>query len=172
MLIVTDGENGPGAIFERRDEQLRACEALGVGTDNIVWGSLPDLDVGNHEREVVSLIETVIKDFGIDLIYTHGIHDTHQDHRAVALGTLGAARKCHRILFYDSPSSYDFQPTLFVDIADTLEKKITALLCHASQVAASEKVSSAHVRGEAFHRGRQSLTMAAEGFVPHRFLIR
>jgi LmbE family N-acetylglucosaminyl deacetylase len=172
LLIVTDGENGPGLVSERRKEQQKSCETMGVDIGNVVWGSLPDLAVGNHEREVVSLIERVIDAFHIDLIYTHGIHDTHQDHRAVALGTLGAARKCRRILFYDSPSSYDFHPTMFVDIAATLEKKIAALLCHASQVAASEKVSPEHVRGEALHRGRQSLTMAAEGFAPHRYLMR
>ncbi len=169
MLVLTNGEHGPGDVFLRRGEQEASCRVMGV--DHLEWGGLPDLAVGNHERELVAVIERVIAQYHISVVYTHGMFDTHQDHRAAALGTLGAARKCRRVLYYSSPSSYDFSPTVFVDITSVTDKKIEALQCHESQIIASEKVSSEHVRGEALHRGRQALTEAAEGFTPHRFML-
>jgi LmbE family N-acetylglucosaminyl deacetylase len=168
MLVMTDGENGPGNVVERRREQRESCDLLGV--DRLEWGSLPDLALSNHEREIIEVTERVMFTHDIDLVYTHSFSDTHQDHRAVSLGTLGAARKCKRVLFYGSPSSFSFAPTIYTDISDTLEKKLAALHCHASQVAASEKVSPEHVRGDALSRGRQALVQAAEGFVAHRYV--
>jgi len=171
---MSHGENGPGDVGQRVREQEASCSIMGVV--NLIWGDLPDLSISNYQKECVKIIESLCRD--ADVLYTHGEHDTHQDHRAVASCTLGAARKNQRILFYESPSAYNFNPNVYVDIStpyDTnstcLDVKLEALHCHASQVLASDKVSPDHVRGNALHRGREALTMAAEGFVPHRFVL-
>ncbi|WP_337062149.1 PIG-L deacetylase family protein [Kineococcus sp. G2] len=168
MLVVTHGQAGPGDVDRRTAEQREAAATLGA---DLVWGGLVDGEVSNHELELVHLIESTIRSVGADVVYTHGVDDTHQDHRAVALATLGAARHCRQVLTYESPSSYGFRPHLFVDITSALDKKTAALGCHRSQVADSRMVDLEVVRNQAGYRGFQSRVGCAEGFVPHRLVL-
>ncbi len=87
MLVVTKGEVGPGDTALRIAEQEDACRVLGI--DKLMWGSLPDCSVSLHELALVHLIESAIGETRADVIYTHSIDDSHQDHRAVALATTG-----------------------------------------------------------------------------------
>jgi LmbE family N-acetylglucosaminyl deacetylase len=169
MLIVSLGEVGPGKVSNRAKEQMASAKLIGA---DVVFGALPDCEVSLHELELVHLIEETIKNTRADIVYTHGILDTHQDHRAVALATLGAARHCNKILCYDAPSTYNFTPTVFSDITDTLNGKIKALKCHKSQVEASTMASPELVRTSAGYRGHQARVGAAEGFMPHRFVMK
>ena len=67
-------------------------------------------------------------------MYTHAPNDTHQDHRAVAIASLAAARRMQVVLYYETPSTQVFDPTVYVEISDVLERKMTALRAHRSQV--------------------------------------
>ena len=169
LLVVTKGEVGPGMTTARIAEQERAVAIMGA--HELVWGELPDCEVGLHELSLVHIIESLIKRTRPDVIYTHSSDDSHQDHRAVALGTFGAARQCSNILTYDSPSSMHFTPNVFVDITGTLDKKIEALQCHASQVAACEMVNAERVRNGAGYRGHEARCGAAEAFSALRFVF-
>lgn len=168
-LIVSDGESGPGDVAERRQEARDGAAALGV--ERMVFGGLPDGAISNHQLELVHLIERVCREAGVDRIYTHGPKDSHQDHRAVALATMGGCRQVAQVLCYDSPSSLGFTPTVFVDISDTLSKKLKALNCHRSQVQSSLMVSHELVTTQAGYRGFQARTIAAEGFEPVRLVL-
>jgi LmbE family N-acetylglucosaminyl deacetylase len=169
MLVITRGEVGPGRTVERILEQENACRSMGV--EKLIWGDLPDCRVSLHELALVHLIEKAIRETGAELIYTHSISDSHQDHRTVAVNTMGAARKCSNILSYDAPSSMQFRPTVFVDISDTLDKKVDALMCHGSQVEASEMVDAFKVRNSAGYRGHEARVGAAEAFEAMRYVM-
>jgi LmbE family N-acetylglucosaminyl deacetylase len=169
MLIVTKGEVGPGDTARRIAEQERACTVLGVA--ELIWGDLPDCEVSLHELRLVHLIEDAIRATRADVVYTHNINDSHQDHRAVALNTMGAARHVSNVLSYDAPSSLNFAPHLYVDVSDTIDKKVEALLCHASQVEASEMVSTDKVRNSAGYRGHEARVMQAEAFMAARYVM-
>lgn len=169
MLVVTDGEAGPGETTRRLLEQEAAAEVIGV--QSLEFGHLPDGRVSNHELELVHLIERAVARTRADVVYVHGAQDSHQDHRAIALATWGAARHAKNVLCYDSPSSVQFNPTVFVDITDLVEKKVAALQCHASQVTHSQMASAHLVRTQAGYRGHQARTLAAEGFEPHRMTL-
>jgi LmbE family N-acetylglucosaminyl deacetylase len=170
MLVVTRGEVGPGEVQQRVDEQQRAAAVLGVST--LLWGSgIPDCQVSLHELTLVHLIEEAIRRTGATIIYTHSPNDSHQDHRAVALCTMGAARGISTVMSYGAPSALQFSPTAFVDISDSLDKKIDALMCHASQVQASEMVSASRVRSSAEHFGHSCRRQFAEGFEPVRAMV-
>jgi LmbE family N-acetylglucosaminyl deacetylase len=171
MLVLTTGDAGPGDVKVRTAEQLRAAEILGVKQENVFWGGLPDGRVSNYELELVHAIENVIKETGSTVVYTHGNLDSHQDHRAIAEATWGAARQVRNVLCYDSPSSHSFNPSVFVDISRTLDQKVAALECHASQVGNSAMASTSLVRTQAGYRGFQARVDAAEGFMPHRILM-
>lgn len=169
MLVVTKGEVGPGRTNERMAEQENACQTMGI--DLLVWGNLPDCQVSLHELDLVHLIEKTMNNVGADLVYTHSTSDSHQDHRTVAVNTMGAARKCSNILSYDAPSSLHFRPTVFVDVSETIDKKVAALMCHASQVEASEMVDSFKVRNAAGYRGHEARVGAAEAFEAMRYVM-
>ena len=170
MLVVTRGEEGPGDVVQRVIEQNRAVDVLGVHT--LIWGSgITDCKVSLHELELVHLIEDAIRRVGATIVYTHSPNDSHQDHRAVALCTMGAARWISTVLCYEAPSSLQFSPTAYVDISDSLDKKIDAVLCHVSQAEASKKVSAERVRSSAVYYGHACLRTYAEGFEPVRATI-
>jgi LmbE family N-acetylglucosaminyl deacetylase len=170
MLVVTHGEVGPGDVLQRVAEQERAAEVLGVNT--LLWGSgIPDCRVSLYELDLVHLIEAAIRRVGATIVYTHSRNDSHQDHRAVALCTMGAARWVPTVMSYESPSSLQFSPTTFVDISDSIDKKINALMCHSSQVQASEMVSASRVRSSAEHYGHCCRRQYAEGFEPVRVMM-
>lgn len=170
MLVVTRGEVGPGPTAQREQEQRRATAVLGVRT--LLWGEgIPDCEVSLHELKLVHLIEDAIRATRATVVYTHAPHDSHQDHRAVALCTMGAARGVSTVYSYGAPSTLHFNPTAFVDISDALDKKVEAVECHATQVAASEMVSPSRVRSTAEHYGHVCRRPYAEGFEPVRAII-
>jgi LmbE family N-acetylglucosaminyl deacetylase len=76
-----------------------------------------------------------------------------------------------RVLCYDSPSSRSFNPSVFVDVTGTLDKKLEALKAHVSQVGNSSMVSTSLVMTQAGYRGFPARVEAAEGFIPHRLLL-
>ncbi len=172
MLVMTNGHFGPGEVSKRFEEQREACRVLGIDPDaQLFWGQIRDGEVGRHELDVVHIIEGTLGQLKPEIIYTHASEDSHQDHRAVGLMTLGAARRYSTILTYESPSSLHFTPTVFVDVTSTINKKVAALECHRSQVQASKMVDPQQMRNLAGYRGVQIRREAAEGFLPIRALL-
>ena len=169
MLMMTDGKSGPGNVTQRIVEQENAAKLLGV---DLLWGHVPDGMISNYEQMALHVVENALSVTGATRMYTHGCDDSHQDHRALALLSFGAARNLSEVLAYDSPSSRHFNPNLFVDITDTLERKLEALQCHASQVEASNRVDVEFVRAQAIFRGGLVRTGAAEGFHVERMVLR
>ena len=168
LLVMTNGESGPGDCAERKREASQAAEALGA---TIVFADLPDGRVSNHELEIVQSIERVIEIHNIDTVYTHWHVDTHQDHRAIAMASWGACRHVPTVLCYEAPSSRDFEPTVFVDITETFDKKVAALSHHISQVGASRMVSDTRISSQAQMHGFSARSELAEGFMPHRMVL-
>jgi LmbE family N-acetylglucosaminyl deacetylase len=166
MLVVTGGENGPGD-GARHQEQERAARMLGA---TLVWGGLRDCEVV-PDSATVRLIEQVIASTRADLVYVHAPEDSHQDHRAVAAATLGAARRLSRVLHYQSPSTLTFTPTVYVDVTAYLSGKVAALSAHASQVEMSAMVEPDAVVASARHWGSQARIGYAEAFQPTRLVL-
>ncbi len=166
MLVVTGGENGPGD-GARHQEQARAAQMIGA---RLVWGGLRDCEV-TPDAATVRVIEQVIESTRADLVYVHAPEDSHQDHRAVAAATLGAARRLSRVLHYQSPSTLTFTPTVYVDVTAYLSGKVAALSAHASQVEMSAMVEPDAVVASARHWGSQARIGYAEAFQPTRLVL-
>ena len=77
-------------------------------------------------------------------------------------------------MFYETPSSIDFSPTVFVDIGDVIKEKLFLLKLHKSQVYAT-KVKKLSILesavSTAIYRGYQDRVKYAEGFVPLRLAL-
>jgi LmbE family N-acetylglucosaminyl deacetylase len=166
MLVLTTGQNGQGGTRLRVEEQERAAEGLGAV---LVWGGQVDCAMA-VDPALITVIEQVIQVVGADVVYTHAPDDSHQDHRAASTATLSAARHRSAVLYYASPSTTRFEPTMFVDIGGYVEAKLEALNHHRSQVEGSAMVDPEAVAASARHYGALARIRYAEPFVPARFV--
>lgn len=166
LLVLTTGEQGPQMARSRIEEQKEAASLLGA---DLVWGGFQDGCVPQG-REVVSVIEAAIRRIGADVVYTHSPRDTHQDHRAAAVATMAAARRLSQLLYYEAPTSQDFRPSVYVDIAGHVERKLDVLRSHVSQVLKNGLVDLEAIEALARYRGFEARIRNAEGFETDRFL--
>src|SRR5207302_6881662 len=96
--------------------------------------------------------------------------DTHQDHRAVAAATAAAGRRASRVLFYESPTSMSFSPSIYLDVEEHLEGKLTAIRAHTSQVLKNHLVDLEAVEAQARYHGFRARIRYAEAFETGRFV--
>jgi LmbE family N-acetylglucosaminyl deacetylase len=166
MLVLTAGALGPQGLTSRVREQEAAAQVLGA---NLVWGGFDDGSVPAG-RESVDVIDAVVRSVAADVVYTHAPHDSHQDHVAVSASSLAAARRVGRLLYYQAPSTTSFDPTVFVDVARTVEDKMAALNAHWSQVADCPMVDLEAVEAGVRYWGHRARVRYAEAFESPRFL--
>lgn len=132
------------------------------------------LDLNPNEviftRKLVGTFDNIIGKYAPDIIYTHWINDTHQDHRNVALTTIAAAR-------YNKSSLYMYEQTipggigissfkaqLYIDISDVIDKKMESILAHRSQVYKNKEWWLSGLKGRCAHHGYQIGVKYAEVF--------
>jgi LmbE family N-acetylglucosaminyl deacetylase len=165
LLVMTSGERGPDA-HSRIAEQEDAASILGAA---LHWGGLRDGAIV-EDRDGVGAVERVLSETNPDVVYTHASADTHQDHRATAACTLAATRRLCTVMQYNSPTSTDFSPRLFVDAEGFVETKLNLIRAHLSQVLKNGLVDLEAVEAEARYRGFQGRLHHAEGFEVARFV--
>lgn len=132
------------------------------------------LDLDPHQltfnRRLVSTIDRVLEDYLPDVIYTSWIHDSHQDHVAIAQATIAASRKNKCSVYMGEqalPSGivpFHFRAQAFVDISDTIELKIQSVLAHKSQVQSFTQQWIEGIRARAIFSGFQINVKYAEVF--------
>ena len=87
---------------------------------------------------------------------------------------MSATRYIRNVLFYEGPTTQNFNPQVFIDISDTLDQKVKALQAHRSQVMKTniEDLSIVEVaRSSANFRGIQGRVKYAEAFHALRLFI-
>ncbi len=152
IAILAEGMSSRYAHREDADPQqlqhlhARAQQAADkVGAKEVVLCKLPDNRLDTVPLlEVVKLVEELVARFRSQIIYTHHPGDLNVDHGVVHRAVLTATRpvpgQCVREIYaFEVPSSTEwafqrlepsFRPSVFVDIAETLEAKIEALACY------------------------------------------
>lgn len=169
LLVLSEGEEGGKAAVRRR-EQEEAAKFLHVR--KLFWGGLKDTEIPTNKKTILT-IEKVIKEVNPDEVYVNYFDDTHQDHRTLAHCGISATRYIKKVLLFEDYTTCNFEPDIFVDIEDVLEKKIKSLKIHHSQITKSyptnlDIIESA--RAIANFRGFQGKVKYAEGFKSLRFL--
>lgn len=139
MYVLTDSEYDDynGRIMRTKEAALEegknAASILGV--DNLICEELKTKEL-QYSVDLIERINKVMDELNIDLVYTHWVHDVHQDHSAVGRATLNAARHVPRILMYRSnwyATNAQFNANFFIDISPYLETKIKALKAHKTE---------------------------------------
>lgn len=172
-------EAAPEATSRLADQAREAGRILGVKETRVL--DLPDNRFdGVDLLEIVKRVETEIRRVKPEAVYTHHPGDLNVDHRQTCQAVLTACRPqpsagVGRLLSFEVPSSTEWQapaagvpftPTVFVDVAATIELKITALEVYAEELREfPHPRSAAAVRALAAWRGAGAGLSAAEGFV-------
>ncbi len=169
MLILTAGEVG-GTPEMRMCEQEKAAHFMKV--KKIFWGRFKDTEVP-RDRSVIMAIEKAIREVKPHMVLFNFLSDIHQDHRALAHAALSATRYIKEVLFYEVPTTQNFEPDVFVDISRVMDKKLKLLKLHCSQVNRTrvENLSILEsAKSCAVFRGYQGRVRHAEGFKALRIL--
>ena len=82
------------------------------------------------------MIDQVVAEIHPTVVYTHSIHDLHQDHRNTHRAAMVACRRVGRVYCFQSPSAtVDYRPAHFVTIDDHIGRKLKAIDAFTSQTA-------------------------------------
>lgn len=177
----SDPVDDPAAVRERRlAETARSNELLGVRELHHL--GRPDGEIENDlrlRRELVSLVRAATPEVVVcpdpSAVFFGSHHYNHRDHRAVGWATLdsvspaassplyfpeaGAAHQVRTVLMSGS-----LEPNAWVDVTETIELKVEAVACHASQLTDANDWFAAAVRDGAAEAGRQAGVAYAEAF--------
>jgi LmbE family N-acetylglucosaminyl deacetylase len=188
-VIVTNGNKGssdPGITAEqlvqiRAEEQRRAARILGV--NRVEFLGYEDGEV-EDTRDLRRDVTREIRRWRPDLIITLNPHRTynnspgwHRDHRVTGRVVLDCVYPLarDRLAFPELSREYEphsvhevhfiqwEQPRLVVDISETMEMKLEAIRCHASQIT-DFKDFEARMRNRAAILGQEKGYAYAEGF--------
>ena len=171
LYIATDGGAG-GDGKTRIREQQSSAKILRV--KELYWGGHSDTKISIN-KEAIWNLERVIKKVSPDLIFVNFWDDTHQDHRHIAQITISATRYVRNVLFYETPTTQNFNPNVFVQLGEKyLRIKEKLLLAHKSQVSKTN-ISGITIievaRSNALFRGVQARVDYAEAFQSLRLFI-
>lgn len=174
------------SVEQTRAEARLAHAILGVRETRFLDFFAPKLDVTPGHLIADALAEQ-FREFQPERVYLPHHGDLHSDHGRVYHATLVAARplascSVKQLLCYETLSETEwappiasevFCPTVFVDIAAHLPKKLQAMQCFASQLKAAPNPRSLEaIEALARYRGSTVSVHAAEAFVLVRDVVR
>ncbi len=187
---VANGNLGHVVIMpdELRAIRTKEAEEAGkvLGAKQVFNIDVGDLCVDSHNQEVIDAVADVVRFVRPDVIITHNPDDYMQDHTETSrIATNGSfcSGLNHRprqyeafssfipVYFMDTLAGVDFQPSIYVDITNQIEKKMEALNCHESQLKwmyEHDGIDFADmVKTCSKYRGYQCGVPFAEGFKPY-----
>ena len=153
-------------------KRLGAMDTYAFGLPDNRFDTVPLLDV-------VKLVEDLVTRVEPEVLYTHHGGDLNVDHAITARACLTAtrptgARVPRAVYAFEVPSSTEwsfaalapaFRPSVFVDVAATLEAKLAAMACYADEMRPFPHPRSAEALTAAARRwGSVAGLAAAEAF--------
>lgn len=175
-VMARDSGTKDEQSYLQRDA-LRAAKLVGFKETH--FSNFPDNAFDSVSLlSITKEVERGIARIKPQLIYTHHEYDLNIDHRITFQAVLTASRPCNsdspsEILTFETLSSTEwqrkdmkaFQPNVYINIAETVEKKIEALQAYASEVRAYPHPRSPEgIRILAQYRGLESGLHYAEAF--------
>lgn len=151
-LILSSGKTSRGDVEqseldELRNEMVRANKFIGI--KEVFQADFPDNAFDSVPLlNIVKKIEDIKKQIKPEIIFTHHIGDMNIDHQLTHKAVLTATRpmmdECVKIIYsMEVPSSTEwnsfsketvFTPNVFVDVTDTIDKKIEAMAMYSSEL--------------------------------------
>ncbi len=188
VLVCTGGDKGtsdpgcdPEELAARRvDEAKRSAEVLGVAGLHLLGHRDGEIENDQALRaELVRVIRAVRPEAIVcpdpTAVFFGEHHYNHRDHRVIGWAALDAAAPAAASPLYfreQGPAhqvnaaylSGSLEANVWIDIDATLDRKIAAVLCHASQLGDGGDWISSALREGAAHAGREAGVRHAEPF--------
>ncbi len=181
VVTFTTGQTGYAHLEDkdrivtaREQEAQKAQEILGY-QERIGLG-IPTQEV-HFTREIYQECTRLIRHIRPEVIFTHSPYDEHPDHVAISditqrawqkaeekvLPDLGETWHCPELYFYEIAQPFT-QPTLIVDISETLPLKLAAMKSQETQLKIFPRMLQ-QIEGLARYRGAKIGTEAGEAFL-------
>ena len=172
---------------KRKNEVKNAMDLLNVDGYHLVHDR-PDNNRDLDAKPLHSLIEVIeststvsLEKIAPTMVAIPTIFSHHQDHVHVHHACIAALRPISTpvsniVLSYEAPehsrwsASGVFEPNLFVEIDDVIDKKINAFLKYDSQVRPGGRDASS-IKDQAKYRGQEVGKNLCEAFYVHRFIL-
>lgn len=183
-VIVCEVTSGPK--YKMMQEEARNAHAV-LGVTNSVFLNLPFVRLKVLEpADINEKVAAVVNETKPEMVFIPFIGDMHLDHREVTESALVAVRPINNspvrtVYMYETlsetgwnipNSERSFIPDTWIDITDTLEKKIESMQCYQSQIKEYPNPRSAEgIRALAMYRGSTVGVKYAESFMTVRNII-
>ena len=183
-VVACEGESlryGPNGVGQA-EHTREAARALGVQDVRVL--GFPDQKLDTLPlTEIITPLERIVRDLRPEIVYGQFGGDANRDHEIVFRALLVATRPiedCIEAVYtFDTASSTEwgyprtFAPDTWVEITETLEQKIAAMACYASEVRPYPHPRSLEaLRHRARAWGNQACLEAAEVFMTVRRTLR
>jgi LmbE family N-acetylglucosaminyl deacetylase len=188
VVLCTNGDKGttdptvePGQLAERRAAECdEAAKLLGLTDQHVLGyrdGELVDDEA--FRAELVGWIRRLRPNMVLcpdpTAVFFGEDYFNHRDHRIVGFAVLDALSPAAALPLYFPEAgpvhqvetallSGTLEPTVWVDVSDTIEDKAAAVVCHRSQFADDGEWAATAVRSRAAEDGRRAGVAFAEGF--------
>ena len=120
----------------RRGEAQQAARTLGA---ELISFGLPR-DAIQPDARLVTAIDALLADVEPTAVYTQWLGDSHPEHVSLSRAVLAATRhnRCS-VYMYEATipggiSAHAFRPQKFVDVGDTIDRKMASLACYETQL--------------------------------------
>ena len=145
----------------RAGESREAARLLGAA---LYLEDMEDTRISESDP-TIGAISAVIAAVRPTMVYTHSIHDVHQDHRNTHRAAMVAARSIGSVYCFQSPSAtVDFRPARFIDIEEQIAGKLAAISAYASQAAVRRYLEPDLIEATARYWSRYGASRYAEAF--------
>jgi two-component system response regulator HydG len=160
ILTLSRGAIG-GDKAKRARESQESADIIGA---RLFLRDLEDTHIPEG-NPTIGLIEEVIAQIHPTIVYTHSVHDLHQDHRSIHRAAMVACRRVGRIYCYQSPSAtVDYRPTHFMSIDDHIGRKLKVIDAFGSQASIRDYMEPELIISTARYWGRYCEGRHAEPF--------
>lgn len=162
VAILTMSRGARGGPDDARAGEARQAAAI-IGAE-LYLEDLEDTRISESDP-TISAIRAVVEAVQPTIVYTHSIHDVHQDHRNTHRAVMVAARGIGSVFCYQSPSAtVDFRPARFIAIDEHITAKLAAIGAFSSQVAVREYLEPDLIEATARYWSRFGSGRHAEAF--------
>ena len=130
LVVVTDGGYKNPDLTDIRIQEAKSAAQLIKASIHFLGFPDGQLEQASCLRQA---LESLVVDFKPHRVIVNSPNDMHPDHRVLSLSTLAATRNISDIWFYETPSTVEIKPNIFVDITAFMPLKLSAIKRHKTQ---------------------------------------
>jgi len=158
-------DNGLGFTAEDLVADMKnSMRVMEIPWKNVTMFDIPNTRLPEHTYEIRHALERLRDMYQPNIVYFPSEHDLHQDHVAVSYACMRAFRRGEELRCYEADSTKsNFNPNLYIDIGEQIDKKVEALMCYSTQLP-RKSYHEMYWRAKALFRGNSVGLKYAEAF--------